>query len=294
MKNTKLPSLNALRVFDVAARNGSFKQASQELGVTQSAVTRQIQTLEEQLDVRLFQRDNRVHSLTPVGLELAPQIEQIFEQLERTIERTRNLSDNTTTQLTVAISSERLRFWLAKKLPDFHSLYPHIQLSFSRCNDYFVNESAAEMASAIQHQSWDLAIGYGKLADPHIQSTRLQDNTTLPVSAGATGKDPFQQPWLVNPEHPDHQAILKVYAQQLKSTRLIHCNDLQMALDLSVSEQAVTLIDSSLINPSLPQLTMYNEAGISCTQPLRVYYRKRRRQSVALVAFIKWLQLLCA
>ncbi|MFP3526601.1 LysR family transcriptional regulator, partial [Pantoea sp. SIMBA_072] len=49
MKNTKLPSLNALRVFDVAARSGSFKQASQELGVTQSAVTRQIQTLEEQL-----------------------------------------------------------------------------------------------------------------------------------------------------------------------------------------------------------------------------------------------------
>lgn len=188
MKNTKLPSLNALRVFDVAARSGSFKQASQELGVTQSAVTRQIQTLEEQLEVRLFQRDNRVHSLTPVGLELAPQIEQIFEQLERTIERTRNLSDNTTTQLTVAISSERLRFWLAAKLADFHSLYPHIQLSFSRCNEYFINESAAEMASAIQHQSWDLAIGYGKVTDKHIQSIVLQKNQMLPVSAIKIGR----------------------------------------------------------------------------------------------------------
>lgn len=69
MKKAKFPSLNALRVFDVAARSGSFKQAAQQLGVTQSAVTRQIQALEEQLDMRLFQRDNRVHSLTPVALE---------------------------------------------------------------------------------------------------------------------------------------------------------------------------------------------------------------------------------
>ena len=145
MKKAKFPSLNALRVFDVAARSGSFKQAAQQLGVTQSAVTRQIQALEEQLDMRLFQRDNRVHSLTPVALELAPQIEQIFDQLERAIERTRSLSDNTTTQLTVAISSERFRFWLADKLEDFHALYPHIQLNFTRCADYFAGEHAARM-----------------------------------------------------------------------------------------------------------------------------------------------------
>ena len=292
MKNTTLPSLNALRVFDVAARSGSFKQASQELGVTQSAVTRQIQTLEEQLEVRLFQRDNRVHSLTPVGLELAPQIEQIFEQLERTIERTRNLSDNTTTQLTVAISSERLRFWLAAKLADFHSLYPHIQLSFSRCNEYFINESAAEMASAIQHQSWDLAIGYGKVTDKHIQSIVLQKNQMLPVSAIKTNNSPFQLPWLINPENPDHQAMLKTYSQQLKSTRIIHCNDVQMSLDLSSAEQAVALIDSSLITPGLSNLKVYNDSAQPCQYPLSIYYRKRQRQPVALVAFIKWLQMI--
>ncbi|WP_417439580.1 LysR family transcriptional regulator [Idiomarina abyssalis] len=292
MKNTKLPSLNALRVFDVAARSGSFKQASQELGVTQSAVTRQIQTLEEQLEVRLFQRDNRVHSLTPVGLELAPQIEQIFEQLERTIERTRNLSDNTTTQLTVAISSERLRFWLAGKLADFHSLYPHIQLSFSRCNEHFVNESAAEMASAIQHQSRDLAIGYGKTTDKNIQSVTLQKNQLVPVSAIQTNESPFHLPWLINPDNPDHQAMLKAYSQELASTRMIHCNDVQMSLDLSAAEQAIALIDSSLITPGLSNLKVYNDFARPCQYPLSVYYRKRQRQPVALVAFIKWLQLI--
>ena len=240
----------------------------------------------------MFQRDNRVHSLTPVGLELAPQIEQIFEQLERTIERTRNLSDNTTTQLTVAISSERLRFWLAAKLADFHSLYPHIQLSFSRCNEYFINESAAEMASAIQHQSWDLAIGYGKVTDKHIQSIVLQKNQMLPVSAIKTNNSPFQLPWLINPENPDHQAMLKTYSQQLKSTRIIHCNDVQMSLDLSSAEQAVALIDSSLITPGLSNLKVYNDSAQPCQYPLSIYYRKRQRQPVALVAFIKWLQMI--
>lgn len=61
MNQNSLPSLNALRVFETVARQGSFKAAAAELGVTQSAISRQMSTLEEQLGIRLIQRDNRVH-----------------------------------------------------------------------------------------------------------------------------------------------------------------------------------------------------------------------------------------
>ncbi|RXS44626.1 LysR family transcriptional regulator [Idiomarina sp. 29L] len=279
-------------MFDVAARCGSFKQAAQQLGVTQSAVTRQIQALEEQLDMRLFQRDNRVHSLTPVALELAPQIEQIFDQLERAIERTRSVSDNTTTQLTVAISSERFRFWLADKLEDFHSLYPHIQLNFARCADYFSGEHVADMVSAVQHQSWDIAIGYGSINDKHLQSQRLSKTQLVPVSSLSTNETPFQQNWIINPDNPEHLKLTEHYQSKLKNQRIIHCDDFYMSLDLAQTEKAVTLVDSSLLTTQFSHLTPFREYAQATKSPLSVFYKKRKRQPVALVAFIKWLQLI--
>ena len=61
-----LPSLNALRTFEAAARHGSFKAAAAELCVSQSAVSHQIKLLEAELGIRLFVRK-------PQGIELSRQ-----------------------------------------------------------------------------------------------------------------------------------------------------------------------------------------------------------------------------
>ena len=66
-----LPSLNALRAFEVAARLGSFTRAAAELHVTQSAVSHQVGGLEEELGTRLFERRPRALLLTPAGAALA-------------------------------------------------------------------------------------------------------------------------------------------------------------------------------------------------------------------------------
>lgn len=79
----KGPSLQALRVFQVAARHLSFKLAASELNVTPSAVSHQIKALEEQLQFNLFRRLNRALSLTPAGLELLDAVDQHLSQLER-------------------------------------------------------------------------------------------------------------------------------------------------------------------------------------------------------------------
>jgi DNA-binding transcriptional LysR family regulator len=65
-----LPSLDLLKGFEAAARNLSFTKAAAELFVTQSAVSRQIQTLEEQLGVPLFRRTHRELRLTEEGQTL--------------------------------------------------------------------------------------------------------------------------------------------------------------------------------------------------------------------------------
>ena len=63
----RLPPLNSLRVFDAAARHLSFTRASEELYVTQAAVSHQIKALEEYLGIKLFRRQNRALFLTEEG-----------------------------------------------------------------------------------------------------------------------------------------------------------------------------------------------------------------------------------
>ena len=77
----RLPSLDPLKGFDAAARHLSFTKAAAELFLTQSAVSRQIQTLEEQLGVRLFRRETRRLILTPEGEQLHRVVIEILSRL---------------------------------------------------------------------------------------------------------------------------------------------------------------------------------------------------------------------
>ena len=74
MRSRKLPSLNALRAFEAAARHLSFTRAAEELHVTQAAISHQVRTLEEQLDLMFFRRANRGILLTDAGQELLPTV----------------------------------------------------------------------------------------------------------------------------------------------------------------------------------------------------------------------------
>jgi LysR family glycine cleavage system transcriptional activator len=76
-----LPPLSALRVFEAAARLGSFTRAAEELGMTQSAASYQIKMLEERAGTLLFARGTRRIDLTEAGEMLAPQATRTFSAL---------------------------------------------------------------------------------------------------------------------------------------------------------------------------------------------------------------------
>lgn len=81
MSNRDLPSLNALRAFEAAARLGSMSLAAQELFVTHGAVSRQVRALEEALGQPLFERQGRGVTLTKAGRQLQEQCRTAFQQL---------------------------------------------------------------------------------------------------------------------------------------------------------------------------------------------------------------------
>ena len=130
---SRLPSLDLLRGFEAAARLLSFTRAAQELHVTQSAVSRQIKTLEEQLGVRLFRRLNRALLLTEEGQALSHAVAGALSGIEQAVTRLTGLAENRPITLTTTVSFAAL--WLVPRLARFRAAHPHTDVRLSASNE---------------------------------------------------------------------------------------------------------------------------------------------------------------
>src|SRR5512143_3140636 len=121
----RLPSLNALRVFEAAARQQSFVRAAEELHVTPAAVSQQIKLLEDYLGVTLFRRGKTL-ALNESASAVLPLISEAFDQLERAVMRVR-VSD-AGGPLVVSAPPTFAARWLIPRLDDFHASHPEVEL----------------------------------------------------------------------------------------------------------------------------------------------------------------------
>ena len=129
MAPRRLPPLNSLRAFEAAARHLSFTKASEELFVTQAAVSHQIKHLEEYLDIKLFNRDNRQLTLTEEGAQYWPEINRVFEQLRSATESL--YTPGVTGHLTISVAPTFAIEWLIPRLPQFKEHYPDIEINIT-------------------------------------------------------------------------------------------------------------------------------------------------------------------
>jgi DNA-binding transcriptional LysR family regulator len=121
-----LPPLDLLVGFEAAARHLSFTRAAQELFLTQSAVSRQIQALEEVVGVALFERRHKALALTDAGALYYRTVAPILEQLR---EATRRLRETRTGHvLTVTTTISFASTWLVPRLARFRKLHPRVDV----------------------------------------------------------------------------------------------------------------------------------------------------------------------
>src|SRR3954470_24498795 len=98
----RLPSLNALKAFEAAARHESFTRAADELCVTQGAVSHQVKVLEAELGLKLFMRSRQGLAITEHGREYLAVLRDAFDRMALATERLRQLQ--TSVVLTVSTS----------------------------------------------------------------------------------------------------------------------------------------------------------------------------------------------
>lgn len=123
----RLPPLNALRVFEVAARTGSYAEAAAELGLTHGAVSRQIAALEGWLGQRLFARAGRRMVATPIARVFAAEVSLSFDRVIAAAEACGRPVSRRILRVSAPITFAMR--WLIPRLEHFHQEQPHVEVA---------------------------------------------------------------------------------------------------------------------------------------------------------------------
>lgn len=249
----RLPSLNALRVFEVVARHLNFRLAAEELGVTQGAVAQQIRGLEAELDVALFERRPRSLAMTEVAQGYVAPIRRALELMSEATEALRPEP----LHLTISVTPSFAAKWLIPRLTDFSEAHPAIDLRIL----------ATDRLANFQADAVDLAVRLGSPPfGPGLQADRLIEQIVVavaspalvaklgkPASAGNLGRYP-----LLHDFHDFWPPFLeKAFPEKTRrgplpaSPKHVRFNQTALAIDAAIAGQGLALASRFLVEDDI-------------------------------------------
>ena len=161
-----LPSISLLTAFESVCRTGSTVAAARDLALTQGVVSRLVQTLEAQLGVTLFLRQNRRLVPTEAALAYAREVGRALDAISRGSMRVRSSTGGGTLSLSV-LPTFGMR-WLAPRLNKFLSAHPGITLNLgTRLRPFDLEEEGFDAAIHYGAMTWP-GVGYQKLFDERL------------------------------------------------------------------------------------------------------------------------------
>ncbi|RJF95156.1 LysR substrate-binding domain-containing protein [Noviherbaspirillum saxi] len=177
-----LPPLDAMRGFVAVARRMSITQAAQDLCLTQSAVSRQIQSLEEHFGTALFLRRHRALILTEAGEQLlriaSPWLDRLGE-FDRSLRQKQRMRP-----VTISASIGVTSLWLLPRLGAFQAMHPNMD----------IRVAAHNQLSDLERDGVDLAIRYCREAQAPRGALRLFGEQIVPVANKAIASAAFNAP----------------------------------------------------------------------------------------------------
>lgn len=182
-RRPELP-LDLLRGFEAAARHLSFTRAAEELFLTQSAISRQVQGLEAALGVLLFQRRHRALLLTDAGQMLQQVAARVLRELRETVEAITTTPGGMVTVTTMVTFAS---LWLVPRLAKFRQVHPEIDVRIAANNDVL----------DLERDRIDVAIRYAAPDRVPAGAVQLFDEEVVPVCAPALLRDkarPLREP----------------------------------------------------------------------------------------------------
>jgi len=287
----KLPfALNTLPTFTAAAQCLSFKAAAEQLHLSPSAVSRQIQSLEASLDTQLFVRNNRSLQLTAAGRILLNSAQSSFELLSAAV--TDISKDSTVHRLRLSVLPYFANNWLLPRLAQFTALNPEVQLSFDSESTYkrfdadvtdgcfrFAPELRDDLETLKLFRQYAVPVASPKLLERHGWSGDLAALNDMRWFDAAAQPDLWQQ-W---------QRIYQ--CESLTAKDRLSFDDAETALQAARESLGVVMGAWPLIERDIQQqrLVCLTEPHPALSETYYFVYSRNSRQP-SLLAMVEWLR----
>ncbi|MBN3795034.1 LysR substrate-binding domain-containing protein [Burkholderia sp. Ac-20392] len=243
----RLPSLNALQVFDIVARHGSFTRAAEHLCLTQGAVSRQILALESFYQFALFKRTPKGLTLTAEGELLLPTVRESFARIEEVSMRL----SRRRTELALKVPTCMMQ-WMLPRIMRFQAEHPELQVQITTTWDHQVD---------FRMEPFDAAVIYAAGAGPDMHAIPLFEERLTPVCAPSlpdrqplTSLDDLAAHTLLHPtrDHRDWKRWLDhAGAPHVDSTRGLSFETLDLATHAAIDGYGVAIGDRTLADESV-------------------------------------------
>jgi LysR family glycine cleavage system transcriptional activator len=247
-----LPSMSALRAFEMTARHQSVQRAAEALRVTPSAVSHRLRALEAALGVTLLRHVNRRLVLTEAGQILLPGLRDGFQRIEAAL--TALDAQSQTGVLTVSMLSTFAVRWFIPRLPRFQKAHAEVEVHVSTGMRYV----------DLLREGIDAAIRYGDGRWPGLRCERLMGETMLPVCSPAllrTGPplarpaDLARQTLLLSEARPDDWRywLADAGVPDLRGAHSMVFETTAFALEAALTGAGVAIVARELVAEALAQ-----------------------------------------
>ena len=163
-----LPSMSLLQAFEASARHQSFTRAGEELSLTQSAVSRQVQALESLLEVELFRRAGRRIALTDIGAMYAKETSAALERIRSASAQVAAFRTGVGSLHLATVPTFGSK-WLLPRLANFYALHPGMLVHMhSRIADFDMDLSGMDVAIRIGDGHWPGLLSYELVEDRRV------------------------------------------------------------------------------------------------------------------------------
>jgi len=287
----QLPPLNALKVFEVAGQLKNFSQAAETMCITQSAVSKQVKVLEENLDIRLFHRQERGVQLTESGKRLLDIVSLSLGLLEVGVKEFYSAKDTQT--LTVNITPSMSAKWILQRVKKFRQSFPDIMLNI-KSDELDINwenlldtdlavrilprDNVSSDAELIVAESMLLIASPNTVADNKISSVEdiLQHNLIFNSSRQGLWEHFFKQ--------------YKLNAGDLYTS--FGCQHVHMTIDAAAQGMGLALAPKILCEEFLATGQLINPLGIELDSGHGYYFLSPsyKRNSRNVQIFYRWLR----
>ncbi len=287
--------LNALRVFEAAARHLSFAKAAAELNVTPAAVSHQIKGLEARLGVPLFRRLNRRLLLTDAAQLCLPGLRDGFERIAQALAKVSTPEASNVLRVTSAPTFAAR--WLVPHLESFRAHHPEVEIRID----------ATERIVDFALEPIDIGIRYGSGKYPGLHAELLMDADEFPVCSPKLleGPHPLRRPedlryhTLIHGEAATDTNVLPSWrmwllaasVRDLDPTRGLHLQPETIAIEAAINGQGVVLSAEVLVSEELRRgrLVKPFDVELELDFAYHLVWPKARAPRPAVTAFRDWI-----